>query len=91
MTGGWRRIVLLLLVLAPSPAAGASWLEVWQAGMELDLDRARHLALTTVSEDPGSADAVAAASWWLTNLEDLPEPEEILAVADAGRRYHPRR
>jgi hypothetical protein len=53
--------------------------------MEFDLEKARELALTTISNDPDSADAVAAASWWLANIEDLPDPEEVLSVVEGGR------
>ena len=81
-----RRLIAALLVCLLPPVAGlAGWLEVWQAGMELDLEKARELALETIATDPTSADAVAAASWWLANVEDLPEPEEVLAIADADR------
>jgi hypothetical protein len=80
-----RRLIVALFVCLLPPAIGvAGWLEVWQAGMELDLERARELALETIASDPTSADAVAAASWWLANVEDLPEPEEVLAVAADG-------
>ena len=80
-----HRTAVLALCLVPSAAVSAGWWEVWQAGMEFDLDGAREHALATIAADPGSADAVAAASWWLANIEDLPEPEEVLAVADNGR------
>ncbi|MCW8984588.1 MAG: DUF3857 domain-containing protein, partial [Thermoanaerobaculales bacterium] len=81
----WRRAALIAVCLVPSLTVNAGWWEVWQAGMEFDLDKARELALTTIADDPSSADAVAAASWWLANIEDLPEPEEVLAAADNGR------
>jgi hypothetical protein len=53
--------------------------------MEFELGTAREHALASIAADPMSADAVAAASWWLANVEDLPEPEEVLAAADNGR------
>jgi hypothetical protein len=81
----WRGAVLIVGCFVPALHVNAGWWEVWQAGMEFDLDGAREHALTTISADPGSADAVAAASWWLANIEDLPEPEEVLAAADNGR------
>ena len=81
----WRRAFLVVICLVPAVAVNAGWWEVWQAGMEFDLDSAREHALATIAADPASADAVAAASWWLANIEDLPEPEEVLAAADNGR------
>ncbi len=81
----WRRALLIVVCCASSLTVNAGWWEVWQAGMEFDLDSARELALQTIAADPGSADALAAASWWLANIEDLPEPEEVLAAADNGR------
>jgi hypothetical protein len=53
--------------------------------MDFELGTAREQALAIIAADPMSADAVAAASWWLANVEDLPEPEEVLAAADNGR------
>jgi hypothetical protein len=81
----WRRAALIAVCLVPALTVNGGWLEVWQAGMEFDLDSARDQALATIAADPGSADAVAAASWWLANIEDLPEPEEVLASADNSR------
>jgi hypothetical protein len=81
----WRRAVLVVACLVPSLTVSAGWWEVWQAGMKFDLDSAREHALATIAADPSSADAVAAASWWLANIEDLPEPEEVLAAVDNGR------
>jgi hypothetical protein len=74
-----------MVCFIPSFSVSAGWWEVWQAGMEFDLNTARELALATIAEDPASADAVAAASWWLANVEDLAEPEEVLAAADNDR------
>ena len=84
MTAHWRSAILLVLCLAPSLSADGGWWEVWQAAMGFDLDTAREQALTTIAADPTSADAIAAASWWLANVEDLPEPEEVLTAADNG-------
>jgi len=81
----WRRAVLIAVCLVFSLTVNAGWWEVWQAGMEFDLDSAREHALRTIAADPSGADAVAAASWWLANIEDLPEPDEVLAAADNGR------
>jgi len=81
----WRRAALIVVCLVPALTTDGGWWEVWQAGMEFDLDSARAHALATIAADPSSADAVAAASWWLANIEDLPEPEEVLATADNGR------
>jgi len=81
----WRRAVLVVVCVVPSLAVNAGWWEVWQAGMEFDLNSAREDALATIAADPNSADAVAAASWWLANIEDLPEPEEVLTAVDNGR------
>jgi hypothetical protein len=85
MIGRWRCAALLVVCLVPSLTIDAGWWEVWQAGMEFDLAAAREQALATISADPTSADAVAAASWWLANIEDVPEPEEVLAVSGSGR------
>jgi hypothetical protein len=85
MNTPWRCAVLIVACLVTPLTVDAGWWEVWQAGMEFDLDGARERALATIAADPGSADAVAAASWWLANIEDLSEPEEVLAAADNGR------
>jgi hypothetical protein len=85
MNARWQLTAALTFCLLPAWGVSAGWLEVWQAGMEFNLERARGLALATISGDPGSADAVAAASWWLANIEDLPEPEEVLAVVENGQ------
>jgi tetratricopeptide (TPR) repeat protein len=85
MTSAARCAGVLAACLALSSAAGASWWDVWQAESSFELEAARELALATIIEDPYSADAVAAAYWWLANLDDLREPEEILTVATNGR------
>ncbi len=76
--------VIATVVLAALPAA-AGWYEVWQADHDLDLLTARGLALETMTEGPATADAVASAMWWLANLDDLPDPEEPLALTRDGR------
>ncbi len=80
-----RSAIPLVTVLLLSRLAHSGWWDVWQAGMEFDLERARSQALETIAEDPNSADAVAAASWWLANIEDIQEPEEILAMTGDDR------
>ena len=52
-----------------------------RADADFDLPTARRAALAAVEEDPTGADAVAAAGWWLNQIGNLPEPEEILSVA----------
>jgi hypothetical protein len=53
---------------------------VVQADGGFDLPVARKTALEVIAEDPAGADAVAAAGWWLSNIENLPFPEEVLSV-----------
>jgi hypothetical protein len=76
--------VTAAVLLAALPAA-AGWYEVWQADENLDLPTARKLALETMAQGPATADAVAAAMWWLANLDNLPEPEEPLTLDRGGR------
>ncbi len=76
--------VLAAALFAALPAA-AGWFEVWQADENMDLPAARELALATMADDPAGADAVAAAMWWLANLENLPDPEEPLTLNRTGR------
>lgn len=73
-----------LMALAAVPAA-AGWWELHEAAAALELDSARREAIATVASDPRSADAVAAARWWLDTMNDLPDPGEILSVV-AGPR-----
>lgn len=86
-----RRLAALLLAAAglaaaaPAPAATASFADVAAADAQLDLGTARRTALTIVAADATSADAVAAAGWWLASLDQLPEPDAILTAAG-----HPR-
>ncbi len=76
-----RTSVGTLLALFLALPLNASWWDVVKADASLDLVTAREHALAAVLSDPGSADAVAAASWWLENNSELPEPESLLAVA----------
>jgi hypothetical protein len=75
-------LVITLLIALP---LSAGWWEVWERDMAFDLVGARELALATIADDPSSAEAIAAAIWWLANAEHLAEPEEVLAVAVDGR------
>ena len=70
--------------LATSVAA-ADWWTVRQADAAFDLPAARRAALETVAADPSGADALAAAGWWLHQVQNLPDPEEILTVAGQVR------
>ncbi|MFV2071636.1 MAG: hypothetical protein ACC742_03175 [Thermoanaerobaculales bacterium] len=72
---------LLAAFLWISLPVSAGWWEVSEADASMDLMTAREAALTTLGADPASADAVAAATWWLANLDNLPAPEEILTTA----------
>jgi hypothetical protein len=76
--------VMATVLLAAVPAA-AGWYEVWQADENLDLPSARGLAIATMADNPATADAVAAAMWWLDNLDNLPDPEELLTLGGDGR------
>jgi hypothetical protein len=79
-----RLMAAVALALAASPAA-ADWWEVARADASFNLPAARRQALETVAADPFGADAVAAAGWWLDQVFNLPDPEEILAVAGPVR------
>jgi len=79
------RAAVLAAILAVSLPLSAGWWEVWRDDMRFDLGAAREQALAAVAESPSSADAVAAAMWWLANIENLPAPEEILSVSENGR------
>jgi len=68
-----------------TPVTANDWWTVNQADAAFDLPTARHAALQTVASDPTSADAVAAAGWWLHQIRNLPDPEEILTVAAEAR------
>ncbi len=85
MTRNLRLTVGLTAALLAALPAAAGWLEVWQADENMELPAARELALRTMAGDPAGADAVAAAMWWLFNLENLPDPEEPLALIRAER------
>jgi hypothetical protein len=69
--------VLSCAFLATS-SASASWLELTRADASFDLREARRLALASVAADATDAEAVAAAGWWLQQINNLPDPEEIL-------------
>jgi len=74
-----------LLLLATTPVF-AGWWEVYQADAQYDLTAARREALATVAADPKSADAIAAAGWWLENLSSISDPGSILdAAGDRAR------
>ena len=86
----WCRVVVsnalpALLLLATTPVF-AGWWEVYQADAQYDLTAARREALATVAADPKSADAIAAAGWWLENLSSISDPGSILdAAGDRAR------
>jgi hypothetical protein len=75
-----RHILIVIALLVVAAQASAGWREVRRADMAFDLGLARAEALATMSGDPRSIDAVAAAAWWLNNLDDIADPEEALAV-----------
>ncbi len=72
-------------VVLSAATATADWWAVQRADADFDLPTARREALATVAEDPTSADAVAAAGWWLNQIGNLPDPEEILTVSGDAR------
>ncbi|MCU0304518.1 MAG: hypothetical protein MUC56_10725 [Thermoanaerobaculales bacterium] len=72
--------VAVLLSFGALPVA-ADWWEAHRADAGFDLAAARRAALAAVTDDPTGADAVAAAGWWRRQLDNLPDPEEILAAA----------
>jgi len=76
---------VVAVILTVSLPVSAGWWEMWQADMGFDLPTARRRALAVIAEDPESADAVAAAMWWLGNIENVAGPDEILSAAGAGR------
>jgi hypothetical protein len=78
----WRRVGGIGLGLCLIAGWGsASWLDLERADAALDLAAARGVALEMIAGDPCSPEAVAAASWWLGNLDSLAEPEVILSAA----------
>lgn len=81
MKHGHLVVLLCLGAVVSATTATAEWWEVHRADAAFDLPTARRAALATVAEDPTSADAVATAGWWLNQIGNLPEPEEILTVA----------
>ncbi len=70
---------------ASHPEAGARWSALVRADANLDLRAARRTALGIVKMRPHSAAAVAAAGWWLANIQVIPEPDEILGAATGSR------
>lgn len=78
-------MTILGLALAVTTAAASDWWTVHQADASFDLVKARSAALQAVAEDATSADAVAAAGWWLNQTNNLPAPEEILTVSVNAR------
>jgi tetratricopeptide (TPR) repeat protein len=83
-SGGRRvwRLALLLVICSAQPVV-AGWWEVIEAESNLDIALARERALAIVTSAPATADAVAAAGWWGSNLSHLAEPEAILAAPGA--------
>jgi hypothetical protein len=73
------------LIVTAGPVVANDWWTVHQADASLDLPTARRAALEIVSSRPASADAVAAVGWWLHQINNLPEPEEILSVVGEER------
>ena len=73
----WATVFLAVLALSATTAY-AGWMELARSDAKLDLGAARAEALQTIRTDPSSADAVAAAGWWLENIDAVPEPEAIL-------------
>ena len=85
MRGGLRIAVLAAALLTVVQVVSANWWEMWQADGQLDLQTARTMALAAMSRDPASAEAVAAANWWLENIENIADPEEALSLDGVGR------
>ncbi len=80
-------VAVVAVILAPTMAAAADWSDVVRADASFDLPSARRAALQVVVEEPTGIEAVAAAGWWLSQIDNLPFPEEILSVA--GERRDP--
>ncbi len=85
MTRGAAAVWLTLALVAGAAPATAGWQELWRQDMRFDLVAARTAAIETVSKEPESADAVAAAAWWLERMDHLPAPEELLTAAIGAR------
>jgi len=81
----WRRAALAVLAALVAAPAAAGWWEVAEADSRFDLAAARRAALEAVSTAPDSADAVAAADWWLRNVDVIAEPEALLAAVPTPR------
>ncbi len=82
LTVAW---VLWLTLAATASGDETGWWRVVSADAALDLPAARGAALAAVAADPLSAEAVAAAAWWLANLDYLSEPEALLTATDGPR------
>jgi len=80
-------VAVVIAILAPTMAVAADWWDVIRADASFDLPSARSAALEVVADDPTGIEAVAAAGWWLSQMDNLPFPEEILSVA--GERRDP--
>ncbi len=75
------RGVLAWLTVALVPVTvSAGWMDVVRADGNGRLAAARSAALEVVRADPASAEAVAAAAWWLSRADVLREPEELLEL-----------
>ncbi|MGD9252561.1 MAG: hypothetical protein PVG92_01365 [Holophagae bacterium] len=77
--------VLVATAAVAHGSAATDWQRLWQRDMEFQLDEARRIALAVISGQPASAEAVAAASWWLENIDQLRSPDEVLAAAPNDR------
>jgi tetratricopeptide (TPR) repeat protein len=75
--------LLAFLVVCFAQPVVAGWWEVIEAEGNLDIALARERALAVMTSAPASADAVAAAGWWGSNLAHLAEPEAMLAAPGA--------
>jgi hypothetical protein len=78
----WVSAIVVVIALSATTAR-AGWMEVFSNDAKLNLAAAREEALRTIRSDSTSAEAVAAAGWWLENIQAVPEPEAILGVAGA--------
>lgn len=72
--------VFAAVVAVSATTLHAGWMEMARSDAKLDLGAARAAALETIRSDPSSPDAVAAAGWWLENVDSVPEPEAILGA-----------
>ena len=81
----WRRAAFAVVAALVASTAAAGWPEVSHADARFDLEGARRAALDTVSAAPDSADAIAAAGWWLHNVDVISEPEALLSAVPDER------